>query len=315
MNGIPKSAPSVPASSPHQLSGEEIKALINELEVPFVPALIEWRVTNVNEDKSRGQIMPYADPRAYMDRLNELFTPAGWTRKYIVNTSPNFERSEDQKVIAKVFVICDLTVYGINSHSATGEEWMDNSNAGTSAEAQAFKRACACFGLGRYLYSFGSVWVDLDERGRPRELPALHGWATPEGWRSGLRPAQEDSHKTSAKTQRVSSKTLQVIQQIEAMAEPLGRALYRGILKNAARVWNPADIRETAVLKKVLSLMQSAEHSLGRLEAARSKIGPDELELMLHPFKVKSVGQLDSLETLQQLVVAAEEKAGQVEGT
>jgi len=51
-----------------------------------------------------------------------------------------------------VLVTCELTIFGLGSHSATGEEWADNDNAGTAAEAQAFKRACSCFGLGRYLY-------------------------------------------------------------------------------------------------------------------------------------------------------------------
>jgi len=58
-------------------------------------------------------------------------------------------------------------------------------------EAQAFKRACSCFGLGRYLYHFSGVWVDLDERKRPKVIPRLFGWATPQGWRQGLRPRQE----------------------------------------------------------------------------------------------------------------------------
>jgi hypothetical protein len=84
-------------------------------------------------------VIPYADPRAYTDRLNFLFTPAGWTRKYTVHTSANFERKPDQKTVAKVFVTCELTIFGLGAHSATGEEWTDNDNAGTSAEAQAFK--------------------------------------------------------------------------------------------------------------------------------------------------------------------------------
>jgi transposase InsO family protein len=71
------------------------------------------------------------------------------------------------------------------------EEWADNDNAGTAAEAQAFKRACSCFGLGRYLYYFSGTWVDLDERKRPKSVPRLVGWATPQGWRKGLRPSQE----------------------------------------------------------------------------------------------------------------------------
>ena len=50
-----------------------IKELIASLEVPFHPSVIEWRVTNTSKGVSpRGQVMPYADQRAYTDRLNTL---------------------------------------------------------------------------------------------------------------------------------------------------------------------------------------------------------------------------------------------------
>jgi hypothetical protein len=173
---------------PERFCPEEIRRYTAELESPFDPQVIEWRVTNTSHNKSRGQIIPYADQRAYSDRLNALFTPAGWTRKYTIHTSANFERSKDQKIAAKVLVTCELTIFGLGLHSATGEEWADNDNAGTAAEAQAFKRACSCFGLGRYLYYFEGIWVDLDERKRPRSVPQLPNWATPEGWAQGLRP-------------------------------------------------------------------------------------------------------------------------------
>ena len=51
----------------------------------------------------------------------------------------------------------------------------------TAADAQAFKRACSCFGLGRYLYSFGEAWVNLNRRGEPVALPVLPAWALPPG--------------------------------------------------------------------------------------------------------------------------------------
>jgi hypothetical protein len=71
------------ASIGPQFTTDQIKELIAELEVPFDPTVIEWRVTNTTKSgKLRGQVIPYADPRAYADRLNSLFTPAGWTRKY-----------------------------------------------------------------------------------------------------------------------------------------------------------------------------------------------------------------------------------------
>ncbi len=34
-------------------------------------------------------------------------------------------------------------------------------------DAQAFKRACSCFGLGRYFYDIQAVWVDLDRNRQP----------------------------------------------------------------------------------------------------------------------------------------------------
>jgi hypothetical protein len=89
-------------STGQQFSNDRIKELIAELEVPFDPAVIEWRVTNTTKSgKLRGQVIPYADPRAYTDRLNSLFTPAGWTRKYSVHTSATFEWKPDQKTVAK----------------------------------------------------------------------------------------------------------------------------------------------------------------------------------------------------------------------
>src|SRR5438477_12789903 len=183
----------MPAATVLHFPAERIKELVAALEVPFDSSQIEWRVMNTtkNQQPVRGQVVPYADQRAYTDRLNNLFTPAGWTRRYTIHTSANFERSKDQKIVAKVLVTCELTIFGFGSHSATGEEWADNDNAGTSAEAQAFKRACSCYGLGRYLYHFNGIWVDLDERKRPANIPLLPKWATAAGWIEGLRPNNE----------------------------------------------------------------------------------------------------------------------------
>ena len=98
-----------------QVSAERVKEMVSALEVPFDPAQIEWRVMNTakNQQPVRGQVVPYADQRAYTDRLNLLFTPAGWTRKYTIHTSANFERSKDQKIAAKVLVTCELTIFGL----------------------------------------------------------------------------------------------------------------------------------------------------------------------------------------------------------
>jgi len=294
-----------------RFSSDKIKGLIAELEVPFDPSVIEWRVTNTANGQPRGQIVPYASPRAYTDRLNAIFTPAGWTRKYAVYTSANFERAKDKKIVAKVLVTCELTIFGLGSHSATGEEWADNDNAGTAAEAQAFKRACSCFGLGRYLYYFTGVWVDLDERKRPKSIPRLFAWATPQGWREGQRRRQgADTTVANPTSHDVSPQEADgLIREIEAMADALGKRLYRGVLKTVARVWNPTEIHDPDILRRVLNQMHAAEAELRRLDAALNKVEPGTLVPILRSLRLYSLDQVDSLDSLKRVGLEVERAA------
>ena len=69
--------------------------------------------------------------------------------------------------------VCALTIFGVTK-SAAGDYPIDRAdgNPATSAEAQAFKRACAAFGLGRYLYSFPQTWAPLADDGKKFVDPA-----------------------------------------------------------------------------------------------------------------------------------------------
>lgn len=174
-----------PVTQQDVFSKEEADHLLSSLAQPFDLSVIKWVVkatTQSKEGKRRGLVAAYADPRAYSDRLNQLLTPLGWTQEYSMHVVQDFQRKNGGKetcASAKVMVICRVTIFGLNSHSGTGEEWADNDNALTSADAQAFKRACSCFGLGRYLYSLPQVWVDLNEFKQPLRLPDLPAWALP----------------------------------------------------------------------------------------------------------------------------------------
>ncbi|HWH57976.1 MAG TPA: Rad52/Rad22 family DNA repair protein [Terriglobales bacterium] len=311
------------AAAGAQFSAKKIEELMAELEVPFDAAVIEWRIINTTQGNGliRGLVIPYADQRAYTDRLNALFSPAGWTRKYAIHTSANFQRGKDEKTVAKVFVSCELTIFGLGTHSATGEEWADNDNAGTSAEAQAFKRACSCFGLGRYLYHFTGAWVDLDDKRRLKSRPALTDWATPCGWRKGQRPRREMDQPSSESLGRPHrshdgqnnlppGKHDELVRRIEAMAEPLGRGIYRGLLKTVARAWKPSQIRDLTLLQKVLECMQSAERGLRRLEATVDETGSESLATVLRSLHLNSLDQVNDLDTLYKIVLALEAKAG-----
>lgn len=314
--------PILEASAIPQGRAEHVKELVAALEVPFEPSQIEWRVMNTtkNQQPARGQVVPYADQRAYTDRLNGLFSPAGWTRKYTIHTSANFERSKDQKIVAKVLVTCEVTIFGLGSHSATGEEWADDDNAGTAAEAQAFKRACACFGLGRYLYYFTGSWVDLDDRKRPKSIPQLAGWATPAGWLEGLRPGcagvQKPSEATTAgnggngqHNSGASGHRDSILREIQQMEQVAGKRMYRGLLKTVARVWDPKDIQDPQTQQRVLAHMQAAERGLHRAEAARDRAGLAAFAAALGSLKLSSLDQVDNLKTLQEIVVALEAAA------
>jgi hypothetical protein len=299
-------APAMLAPGIFPIPAERIKELVAALEVLFDPWLIEWRVMNTtkNQQPARGQVVPYADQRAYTDRLNALVTPAGWTRRYTIHTSANFERSKDQKIAAKVLVTCELTIFGLGSHSATGEEWADDDNSCTAAEAQAFKRSCACFGLGRYLYYFTGTWVDLDDRKRPKTVPQLAGWATPAGWLQGLRPScsreQKPSERTAAENGGSGRHNGQgaaangdLLSEIERMEEVVGKRMYRGLLKSVARVWNPKDIEDPDIQERVLAHMQAAERGSHRAEIAREKAGLTVFAGVLRSLELSSLDQVD----------------------
>jgi hypothetical protein len=71
-------------------------------------------------------------------------------------------------------IICELTIHGLTRSSSGEASGSPKSVAGTAAEAQAFKRACSKFRLGRYLYDLPSPWVAYDaERKRLLEVPRL----------------------------------------------------------------------------------------------------------------------------------------------
>ena len=134
--------------------------LLEHLSYPFPEEAISWRAGATTGDKKRAQALPYADPRAYEDRLNEV-CPGDWSVAF--------------RPWGESRIICDLTIHGV-SRSSTGEFEEDKRAfaQGTVAEAQAFKRACSKFGLGRYLYDIPTAWVEYDaQKSRLVETPKL----------------------------------------------------------------------------------------------------------------------------------------------
>jgi len=329
--------------TPASPSALNVAKLLPELEIPFPPDQVRWRVTNTSNDKKRGQIVPYADPRAYTDRLNSLFTPQGWTREYKVETMGNITRLKKGESISsgKVLVTCTVTIFGIGSHSGTGEEWADDENCMTSADAQAFKRASSCFGLGRYFYDFPAIWVDLDVNRQPIKAPALSAWALPENWRKGMRPLPRNSkgsavapsdhsdggtqtnrshptkvsangHNPTGNTSGSAGKTTgdDLDARILCMEKRVGTALYRNILREYGRVNQPKLIRDAGVKRKVLQVLESAARGFDRLDDVAKRLDPSTLTSLLAKLQAPPLAEIADLNTLQHVVLGLEELAG-----
>jgi hypothetical protein len=287
----------------------ELDALFEQLVEPFDPSEIKWRVSHSTQDGKRGAVIAFADPRAYTDRLNQIFTPTGWTRTYDVNTVSAVSRLKRDKVIqtGKVLLTCTLTIRGLGCHTGSGEEWADEQNAMTGAEAQAFKRACTCFGLGRYLYNFAEMWVPLNEHRQPLQIPTLPQWALPKtsaivrksNPAAGPRPpvVQRDpiDQKTTAK--------------IEGFRRILGDPIYGEILWRIAHARRATAIPNAQLQINVVDAMERATRGLHRANSLAEEIGDTPFISILDRLQIRSMTTIRNLEVLRQLVSELEKFA------
>jgi hypothetical protein len=147
------------------------------LLVPFAHDHLEFKVEVKSKDGKKGQASTYVDPRRYMERLDEAFGPANWSVEY--------KAIGDQAVIARLSITHNgQTVV----REDVGEFGVGGRSQFPTATAQAFKRACASLGLGRYLYFLPKMWGLINDYGQfePSEIekfkkmvPAPSSKATP----------------------------------------------------------------------------------------------------------------------------------------
>ena len=307
---------------------ERVQELVAALEDPFDPSEIKWRVTNTCKvggpkgPRDRGQMLAYADPRAYTDRLNDLFAPSGWTRDYNVQMVQNFERKErgatERTITAKIVVTSKVTIYGLGTHTGLGEEWAENDNAGTAAEAQAFKRACSCFGLGRYLYDLEGQWVDLDEKKRPLETPRLPDWARPKLQRRGSENSANGKHQANgqpqtqtgggAKNGRGGLYRDELLGHVKALCGTVGFSLSKGVLRAVAKVEDPDKIRDMAKLTAAFEKLQDMARGVERLRAAVAKAGDQRYSALCRELNLasESIDDIPDRTVLRRLVETLE---------
>lgn len=125
------------------LTSEQLTALAR----PFPADAIDWKPGATTSAKDKALALAYVDLRRYFDRLDEI-APGDW--------------SDDYDVLADGTIVkCRLNVAGV-TRCDVGQKDEADQNTTTAAAAQAFKRACAKFGLGRHLYDMPQIWAEYD---------------------------------------------------------------------------------------------------------------------------------------------------------
>jgi hypothetical protein len=286
---------------------QEIADVLLRLEEPFDKDEVKWLVAATSRDGRKGRITPYANPRAYTDRLNEVLTASGWTRQYTVHTISPVTRLKKDKTIqtGKVLVTCTVSIAGIGSHSGSGEEWADDENAMTSAEAQAFKRACSCFGLGRYFYDFAEMWVELNENKQPKSVPSLPAWALPKSQASATQPnvnEKPDQRPRSSPPVAQGPLDASVTKRIEGHRQELGQALYQSILTMVAQVRFARDIPNQQLQQSVLNWVESATRGMAQVRKIAAEIPETKFYSILDHHGVQSLARVPNFGVLKNLV-------------
>ena len=134
---------------------------------PFPASDVSWRLQYVNEQRMQGIAVPYLDARAVADRLDEVVGQNRWKDSY----TPWHDSVSNKKT--KSSQLCTISIY-----DELGQ-WIDKTDGAEDSDIEAvkgglsdaFKRAAVKWNIGRYLYSFNTVWVAAEARGNSYIIP------------------------------------------------------------------------------------------------------------------------------------------------
>ena len=79
---------------------------------------------------------------------------------------------------------------------------------------------------------------------------------------------------------------------ILGMEKAVGPALFRGILREYGRVNQPKLIRDAAIKRKVLQMLESATRGIDRLEAVSKRLDPDTVKGLLEELQVPPLNEI-----------------------
>jgi len=176
-----------------------------------------------------------------------------------------------------------------------------------------FKRACACFGLGRYLYDFDKVWVDLDQYNRPIETPRLPDWACPG---NAKREVQQQQRLPQSVVPRENALRQSLVQQetlakVREMCEQVGHSLSQFTLRTYGGVTDPAKLG-FAKLTTVFDKLSDLVNGIARLQRAEAALGCERYAEICQQLRLPShlVDDIPNRDALKNLLAHVEGEAG-----
>ena len=132
--------------------------LTKRLTAPFEAQDVEWRIQQTTQDKSRGLAVAFITSRAIQRRLDETVGPFHWKTEF----SPWHQFGNGSQ-------LCALSIYDEERKERVAKtDGAENSDIEPvkGGLSDSFKRAAVQWGIGRYLYSMGAVWVDVEQKGK-----------------------------------------------------------------------------------------------------------------------------------------------------
>lgn len=137
---------------------ETLEKTLEKLNQPLCVGQIEFKVSQVvkNANGVWAMILAYKDARVDMQVLDEAVGQNNWQVKY----------DRDSKGILQ----CSVGIWDDSKRMGSGD-WVWKTSNGTESDyesekgeySDAFKRACFMWGIGRQLYDFPQIWVQLSD--------------------------------------------------------------------------------------------------------------------------------------------------------
>lgn len=129
--------------------------MIKRLREPFAFKDVEWKIQVTTQDKTRGMAVAYIDSRAIQNRLDEIIGAFNWKNSF----APWKDNAQ----------ICGLSIYDdergnwVTKYDGAENTDIEPIKGGLS---DSFKRAACVWGIGRYLYELGGIWVEVEQRSK-----------------------------------------------------------------------------------------------------------------------------------------------------